>query len=188
MESNNKTIGKKLPDFAETERLIISDTVFEEVDELQKIYETGEYLAPWVGDSCTPGYIEKCLTDPELPPGGGSDKKNCELKTVRKKDSEKIIGFLELYRGWPTDDNLYIPYFYLLPDVQGQGYGQKGMNWLFAAAKSCGFTKIGLGVHLKNWPALRFWTALGFTTITKIQGNKIHSDHTFCIVGLQKNL
>ncbi len=35
-----------------------------------------------------------------------------------------------------------------------------------------------LGVALKNWPALRFWTRAGFDRIITVKGDEIFSEST----------
>ena len=50
------------------------------------------------------------------------------------------------------------------------------------------YKKIRLGVHLKNWPALRFWTKIGFDKIIDIVGDELYSADTFASVILEKAL
>ncbi|MDW7651895.1 MAG: GNAT family N-acetyltransferase [Bacillota bacterium] len=170
----------------ETGRVTVSDTVSGEADELQRVYIAGDYLAGWVGEPCVPGYIQKLLTDPEVPPGGL--KENFTLKTLRLQENNKIVGLLEIYHGWPQMDGIFIPYFFIHPAYQGKGLGQEVITDFLARAGDCGFITAAIGVHLKNWPALRFWTKQGFDRIIKITGDREHSETTFCIAGLEKTL
>jgi diamine N-acetyltransferase len=62
------------------------------------------------------------------------------------------------------------------------------VNYIFNEASVIGFSEARIGVHLKNWPALRFWTQLGFDKILGIVGDDKHTEKTFSVLKLQKRL
>lgn len=139
----------------ETRRLMIKDSEMEECEILQAINEASDYIEKWVGWKTPPDYAYKTLTEGNLPPGG--DQKNFRTKTVYLKNPHEAIGVIEAYCGYPTSETFIIGWLFIHPRYQKQGYAREAAQQIFQDAKNYGFKKIRLGVHLKNWPALRFW-------------------------------
>ena len=50
------------------------------------------------------------------------------------------------------------------------------------------YYKIGLGVYLKNWKALRFWTKSGFDKVIGIYGDKVFGQDKYALIGLEKSI
>jgi ribosomal protein S18 acetylase RimI-like enzyme len=50
------------------------------------------------------------------------------------------------------------------------------------------YTQIRLYAHLKNWPALRFWTRAGYDKIVRIDGDKVDFDEADAYVMLERSL
>jgi diamine N-acetyltransferase len=174
-----------IPPHGETERLIIRNSTLEECQALQELNEVSDYIADWVGTRTEPDYIRKCLNEGCLPPGGR--KELYQSKSIYIKDSrQQLIGFSELYHGYPEKEVFYIGWLFIHPEHQQKGYAQEFVSYIISEASKIGFTEARIGVHLKNWPALRFWTQLGFDKILGIVGDKEHSEKTFSILRLQK--
>lgn len=168
------------------EGIVIKDSIMSECEKLQEVYSTGSYLEKWVGEACEDDYINIRLAEGDIPPVSWARKENYALKSVYR--GSEIIGILEVYHGYPQENVLWVGYLFLSPEHQGKGYGQKIIGALRDEARNCGFEKIGIGVHLKNWPALRFWTKAGFDRVIKVTGDKVHSENTFAVIALEKNL
>lgn len=170
----------------ETKRLIIKDSSMNECVALQQLNESSDYIADWVDWKTPPDYVYKCLTEGCLPPGG--KKEQYLSKSIYIKNPFQLIGFSELYHGYPKNEVLYIGWLYIHHDHQHFGYAQEFVNYIIEEAAKLGFTESRIGVHLKNWPALRFWTQLGFDKILGIGGDKKHSEKTFSTISLQRYL
>lgn len=168
----------------ETTRLIIKDSVLDECEVLQAINESSDYIENWVGWKTPEDYAFKTLTEGNLPPGG--DKKNFRAKTIYLKETYEAIGVIEAY--CETKETLVIGWLFILPKYQKQGYAREATCQIFDEAKKQNFKKIELGVHLKNWPAIRFWYAMGFDRIVGIIGDDIYSEKTFASIILEKDL
>lgn len=184
-----KTMDQKtvlIPPKGETQRLIIKDSSMDECEALQRLNKISDYIADWVGEKTQPNYIYKCLTDGCLPPGG--QKELYQSKSIYNKYTDQLIGFSELYHGYPEEDVFYIGWLFIHPDHQHNGYAQEYVSYILQEASKIGFTEARVGVHLKNWPALRFWTRFGFDKIIGIVGDKEHSEKTFSVLRLQKRL
>ncbi len=62
------------------------------------------------------------------------------------------------------------------------------MESLIKDAMETIYRKIGLGVHLKNWKALRFWTKAGFDKVIGIYGDKAFAQDNFSVIALERSL
>jgi ribosomal protein S18 acetylase RimI-like enzyme len=170
----------------ETARLVIKDSVIEECDQLQKVYEASDYIEKWVGWKTPPNHALTTITEGNLPPDG--KKENFRVKTIVLRQTNEIIGVLELYRGFPSKDVLCIGWLFILPEYQKMGFAKEVVDHIISEAKRENFRGIRLGVHLKNWPALRFWHKAGFDNIAAIIGDEVHSENTYASIALQMNL
>ena len=97
-----------------------------------------------------------------------------------------MIGFLAIYHGYPTADIVIINYLIIHPDFQGKGYGQELVRGLCDQVKSLGYQGMRTMVDVKNWPALRFWSQVGFDKIIQYLGDKVISEKTFAHLWLEK--
>jgi ribosomal protein S18 acetylase RimI-like enzyme len=73
-------------------------------------------------------------------------------------------------------------------DYRKSGYAQEAIDSIFTECSKAGFKNIGIGVFLKNWRGLRFWTKAGFTEVTGISGNAEYSENTFAFIRLLKSI
>jgi diamine N-acetyltransferase len=174
-----------IPPKGQTQRLTIKDSTMDECEPLQRLNEVSDYTSDWVGEKIESNYIFKCLTEGCLPPGG--KKELYQSKSIYNTYSGQLIGFSELYHGYPEEDVFYIGWLFIHPDQQHNGYAQEFVTYILNEASVIGFSEARIGVHLKNWPALRFWTQLGFDKILGIVGDDEHSEKTFSVLKLQKS-
>ena len=179
-----------LPTQWATQRLRVKDSTPDDVPELQKIYDACAYIEEWTGLTATDETeqpILSALMGGDLPPNGS--KEFFRLQSVELSGTSQLIGYLQMYHGYPTADVFWVATLAIHPRFQGMGYGQELVCGLTKAVSELGdFGTIRLGVALKNWPALRFWTQAGFDKIVGIKGDKIHADKTFAFVTLEKSL
>lgn len=179
-----------LSKYGETSSLYIRDSKMEECKDLQGICELWnnddkEYLE---GERIQHNYIEKCITEGDLPPTADANLESYKLKSIYLKDTKKIIGFLDVYQGYPTADSLFVSILVISPNHQRKGYAQEVIEYISREAKELRCQRICIGVYLKNWKALRFWTKAGFDKILGIYGDKDYSESTYSFIGLEKKL
>ncbi|MCX7772974.1 MAG: hypothetical protein N2376_07675, partial [Clostridia bacterium] len=55
-------------------------------------------------------------------------------------------------------------------------------------AAAAGFKYMAAGVHLKNWPAIRFWTKMGLDRITAVRGDSVIGADKFSVMALRQDL
>jgi ribosomal protein S18 acetylase RimI-like enzyme len=178
--------SKYLDNKITTNNLFIENCTMEDLNRLDEINKNLSYLEEWTGIPYRNDYIYNSLTIGDLPPEG--KKEFFRIMKIVSKQDLKIIGFIELYIGYPKDATLWIGTFYIDKEFQNHGYGHEIIEELSNNLKKDGIDEIGVGVHLKNWPALRFWSRNGFNNITGIYGDKVISPSTFSIIGLRKIL
>ena len=183
MEKRNKPAALcLLPARWETARLTVEDSRQEEIPELQTALDSCDYIKPWTGDE--EGSMQNVLDGGDLPPNGS--KEFFRLQSVRAKATGQLVGFLDLYHGYPTAEVFWVGLLVIQPQFQKSGYGREVICGLKETlAEVGGYRVIRLGVALKNWPALRFWTRLGFDRIIAIKGDEVHSENTFAFVTLE---
>ncbi|WP_291300769.1 GNAT family N-acetyltransferase [Desulfosporosinus sp. BICA1-9] len=181
---DNKSL---IADLWETERLIIRDANLLDVDSLQEIYIQSQSAEGWTRDhEVTTDYILNGVKQGNLPPNGMKEFYKIQLITL--KDSARIVGFIEFYHGYPDKEVLYIATLLFCEDCRNNGYGQEVINKLCEQALELGFRQARLGVTLRNWSGLYFWTKLGFNTILKYHGDKVLAKDSFALLVLGKTL
>lgn len=184
----NQPMIKTIPARIKTPRLIIADAHMDECNELQDICSGWDEKVSLEGEPFEPEYIYKCLTEGDLPPLTTASKGLYQLKSVYLKDSGHLIGFIDLYHGYPSIDTLWISIFLLKKEFQQNGYAREVIGFLADESRRLGYLKIGIGVYLKNWKGLRFWTRAGFDRITGIAGDKDYGVDNFARIYLEKLL
>lgn len=166
----------------------ITDSIMNECYDLQNICESWVDKKLLEDTEFEPNYIFNCLTKGDLPPIPNASKSSYRLKSIHFKKTGELIGFTDHYYGYPKIDTVWISIFIIHEKFRNNGYAQEAIEIITKESKQLGFKKIGIGVHLKNWKALRFWVKAGFNKITEIKGDKLYSENTFAIVGLEKKI
>jgi len=172
----------------ETERLIISNAVLEECGDLEKVLLSWTDKKLIEGSDSESGYFEKCIKDGDLPPIKEANKCNYRLKSIYLKGENKLIGYFDLYFGFPSTDCVWISIFVIDGAFRKEGYAQEVINKLSNECKKNGFPKIGIGVFLNNWRALRFWTKAGFDKVFGIFCDGEYQENKYAAIGLEKIL
>lgn len=174
-----------MADLIETKNLLIKNASMIECCNLQAICSTWTDRYLLEGMIFEEDYIYKCLTEGDLPPLNDSSMDNYYLKSIYLKNTKKLIGFFDVYHGYPTSDTLWLGVFLLDKSVQNNGYGKEAVEGLIEAATKTDFNNIAFAVHLKNWKALRFWINAGFNKILGIYGDKALKENSFALITLE---
>ena len=167
----------------ETKRLLIERAKIEDCEDLAKIDQSWEEQEAVTGmKPADAPYFAKAIQEGALPPEG--IKENHRLLVIRQKDNGRLVGVLDLYFGYPCEKTLWIGQLVMDQAVRGNGFGEEVLNQLAKSAPT--FEKIGIGVHLKNWQALRFWHRNGFDRILRISGDNAYSSENFALMTLER--
>lgn len=170
-----------------TNGLIIRKATIDDIQDLNRICLSWKDKILVEGDVFPKGYIENCINNGDLPPIKSAHASNYYFMVIQKTEGD-IIGFFDLYHGYPNNETVWISIFLIDKEVQGNSYGQVTIKSICDECKRSGWKTIGLSVHLKNWKGLRFWKNNGFDKIIGIFGDKEYSATTFSIIGLIKEL
>lgn len=175
-----------LPDKWHSTNLLFNKLEANEIIKVQQLFSDSQYMNQWDGHTYDPQYIERCYYSGDLPLEG--KKENFCIYTIKSTEINELLGFISLYHGYPTYDSAYISFMYIDKNKQGNGYGQEAEAQLSKELFKLGFKYIRANIAIKNWPAIRFWTKAGFTEISGVFGDKIHSETTYADIELIKTI
>lgn len=178
---------KRIPSQWETQRCVIHSLDHHVVNDLQSLYNKSIDMTKLDGRTIDPAYAQSILDGkPVLPPNGSVDRHTLQYAVV--KGNTQPMALIELYHGYPDERTLYIGFFFIDHELRSKGYGKEIIDQLKLLIKDEGYSSIRVGVALKNWSALRFWTHTGFRHVTKISGDQEYSEHTFALIELSAEL
>jgi GNAT superfamily N-acetyltransferase len=130
-------------------------------------------------------YFTRLLCSPPLPPRGTIDRHQCQAIFDRKRD--RCLGWFEYYDGYPARDTLWIAALFLHPREQGRGLGRELVSELLRRVDEQGkYRTVGVGILLRNWPALQFWHRLGFDRITRIRADRFYGEDMQGVMTLER--
>lgn len=170
----------------DSEKIQLSCSVMQECETLQQICDNWIEKQEIEGYSFENDYIYKCLTSGDLPPVENANKDSYQLISVYSTETNELVGFTDIYYGYPDDLTAWISILIIAKEHRNKGFAQEVISLLSTRCKNEGFKKLGIGVYLNNWRALRFWTKAGFNTITGIKGEKDYSTDGFARIMLEK--
>ena len=96
-----------------------------------------------------------------------------------------MIGYIEVYLGFPTSDNIYIPFFYITDTYKNKAYGEDVLAYLIEAFGKQNYKTVSVYTALKTWKDLAFWQSCGFDTILSVEIDSITTEHNYVHVELQ---
>jgi ribosomal protein S18 acetylase RimI-like enzyme len=169
-----------------SEKIQLSCSVMQECETLQQICDNWIEKQEIEGYIFENDYIYKCLTSGDLPPVAKANKDSYQLISVYSTETNELVGFTDIYYGYPDDLTAWISILIIAKEHRNKGFAQEVISLLSNRCKNEGFKKLGIGVYLNNWRALRFWTKAGFNTITGIKGEKDYSTDGFARIMLEK--
>ncbi len=170
----------------DSEKIQLSFSVMEECETLQHICDNWIEKEEIEGYSFENDYIYKCLTSGDLPPIANATKEAYQLLSVYSIETNELVGFTDIYFGYPDELTAWISILIITKEHRNKGFAQEVISLLSTRCKKEGFKKLGIGVYLNNWRALRFWTKAGFNTITGIKGEKDFNADSFARIMLEK--
>lgn len=180
---------KVLPPYWETERLFIQDSSLAEADSLQEVFHACGGIESWdptFRPELEEGFINLIARSQS---GELGIQTVFKMQTLYLKENREIIGYFHLHHGLPKPKTVFISMFIISPTYQRQSYGQETVRGIITQLQNLGgFEKVWLNVHLKNWPALRFWIRAGFTSIVEFRGDPVNGEDSHALLILEKAL
>ncbi len=139
------------------------------IEGLVKIYNSWENNPFIKIDGDPSAFFKMCITQGDLPPIEDACKDNYQLYTVICND--QIIGYFDMYKGYPNQDSIWISIFVIDSHVSYQGHGINVFKLFENQLIDKKHKTLSLGVKHHNIKALKFWVKLGFNQIIGIYGN-----------------
>ncbi|KAB2866943.1 MAG: GNAT family N-acetyltransferase [Bacteroidales bacterium] len=116
----------------------ITDSTMNECSDLQNICESWVDKVLIEGYEFESTYIYNCLTKGDLPPIPNASKSLYRLKSIYIKQTDELIGFTDLYFGYPTNDSAWISIFVIHEKFRNNGYAQEAIAILTEECKLIG--------------------------------------------------
>ncbi|WP_042274499.1 GNAT family N-acetyltransferase [[Clostridium] dakarense] len=165
------------------DNIVLKTSDISELNDLNNIYgEVCEYFSFDKNHQITSP--KDCITKGDLPPNGSKD--NFEMLSIY--DNNELIGFITLYKGFPSDEILYICFMYIASKNRCNGNGYSIVNSISSYFKDRNFKSIRISVSLKNWYGIRFWNKCGFSLLTMVDIEGSFSDDNYGCLELEKTL
>lgn len=105
-----------------------------------------------------------CMNEGDLPRGGR--RENYELLTIRVGGT--IIGYMSIYRDFPSKTIVWIPLIYIGSRVRGSGFGSRIIEGVCRYFYEAGYNSMRVAVSLRNFGAIRFWYSHRFDKIIDV--------------------
>lgn len=172
----------------ETARLSLRDVAEGDVDALTALYNANAHLGKWdpvfkvVERSELEELVAKSITRAQRP------NRPFHMQAARRKVDGALVGYYHTMGVPPLPDVVYFSMFVMDPAWQGQGYGAEIVRGLGEQWPRClpEQARAWAEVSLKNWPALRFWSGMGFRTIVEWEGDGELSEEAHATVILER--
>ena len=100
--------------------------------------------------------------------------------------SERLVGVIDVLRGYRTSSDWYIGFLLLAPSFRGQGFGTELHNEFVSYARRERTRRLLIAVLEANDAARKFWLRLGYRKVKdyppKPFGNRVHACTEFEMV------
>ena len=140
--------------------LCLQPAIISDIDLLNRIYSDAAYEYKNIRNYklITPMTY---LTFGELPPNG--DRNYFELFSII--ENSFIIGYLTLYIGYPTEDDLVITYMYISEEHRNKGYGSIIIDRLCEYYSKSDYKTIRAIIPMISDKIEDFWISNSFTKV-----------------------
>lgn len=171
---------------AQTERLLVRTNTEGDAEEIADVYRACGYIEEWTGMPHTEEGLQALLGGGDVPPGGSPAFGH--IAVARQLSGGRLLGFTQYYTAWPCANELWVGLFLVHPACQRGGLGGEFVAAIVEACRKQNYAGVGLGVALRNQPALQFWVKTGFNRITKVVPDGAHGEGSLGLLGLRMEL
>lgn len=155
-----------------TPHLTLKLATIDDITILRKIYE--EALHCYTFD---PGYE---ITSPEVILRQGALPSNDMVNNSYIYTiciNNHIIGYIEMYLGFPTTDNGYIPFLYITEAYKNREYAEEILASLTDAFSNQNYKTVTVSTSIQSWKHLVFWHDCGFDTILSVETDSANDNY-----------
>ncbi|HVZ41054.1 MAG TPA: GNAT family N-acetyltransferase [Candidatus Kapabacteria bacterium] len=173
-----------------TERLRVRDAQPTDVPRLTAIFNACSYAGEW-DDTFTvvPESDVAALAAKSAQARGGCSSEPFTLQCLCDTASDEIIGYYHLTYRRPLENQVGVSMLVLDPAHQGRGFGAEAVRGIVAGLEALrSYRALVAKVYLKNWPAMRFWIGMGFTTVLRYLGDPVMAEGAYASILLERPL
>jgi len=116
-----------LPQKSESSNLYYRNAERNNIPKLRQICESWTDKLLVEDKAFSTDYIARCIENGDLPRLENAKIENYSFKAICRKTDNEMIGFFEIYHGYPSNDVLWISMFVIDQSVQKKGLEVK---WL----------------------------------------------------------
>lgn len=138
------------------------------------------------GHTTTKEELLDAIVNGDLPPVKNASIDNYSLKLIYHNDN--CIGYFDHYNGFPDNETVWISIFIIHKDYRKKGFGKTAINQFISTIPKQSYQSVGIGVDLKNFSGMKFWTSIGFNQIVKVVGDDTFSEDTFATALLKRSI
>lgn len=176
-----------LPPYWETRQLAVRNVREGDTDALLALFNANHAVEKW-----DPTF--KPIERPEMAQlvanslaSSGYGGRPFQMQCFEERKTDRIVGYYHATYGLPHPDVFWFGMFVLHPDATKRGYAREVVDGLYALWFILPEqTRAWAEVWLKNWPALRFWINVGFTTIIEWEGASVLAEGTNASIILER--
>ncbi len=133
-----------------------------EIGDVYRLYRNNRR---WYREAGVKPYLRD-LTDviTDLPQGAAPDNKYFAGFYINdeEKDRETLTAILDLVMNYPSDKEVFLGWFMVEAEKQGQGIGSKILSDVCVSLKAQGYKTAAVGIRRRNTNAASFWQNNGF--------------------------
>ncbi len=156
----------------------------DDIPKLNEIHQTWEHYLDIQGDELENSHFFVSITEGNIPPIDAASKDNYYIYVIYY--GETIIGFVEMYAGYPNKDDLWIGLFEIDKPYRRQGHGKRIIAEIEKNISDYNCKYLALAVDLKNYRGMKFWTSIGFKEVIRVVGDNDYGIDKFAKISLRK--
>ena len=157
-----------------------------DVEKLDEIHQSWEYYVEIHGIKLEKNHFYHSITEGDKPPVEGASKDNFHIFMIYQEND--LVGFIEMYAGYPNSDDLWISLFEIEKSKRRFGHGNKIILQLENEISRYNCRNLALAVDLKNFRGMKFWTKVGFKEIIGVHGDDAYGKDKFASISLRKRI
>lgn len=174
-----------LPEHWTTDRTFVKNVHAGDVETLTSLFNSNSDIAE-LDPTFAPTDSNEVRALIEESVSSASEGRGFRMQAIRLRDSRTLIGYFHLREAKPRLDIVGMTIFFITPEYRSSGFGREVVDGLIGQLTADTVNNfVWARVFLKNIPALRFWTARGFTRIVEHNGEHIHVDGNHASVILE---
>ncbi|OFI46892.1 GNAT family N-acetyltransferase [Floricoccus penangensis] len=156
-----------------SEKYIVKEADYTDLNQIFHLCQDNELYFKYCPPMVTIEGIEEDMN--ALPPG--VSKENKHYLGFYNPTDKKLLAVMDLVEGYPDSTTIYIGFFMLDTEIQGQGIASELIEEVLNNLKELGFKKAKLGYVEGNPQATNFWKKNNFVET----GRKLQFDEYVAI-------